>query len=322
MKKITFLSAFCFLFSVLPLSAQQENFPDNGFETGWKDMDGVYGSYVEYQTLKFYTLNSLYAIPNDPRPSDFTAFRDPNGQTGNCIKLVSGVITVGSRDIFLPGMVGTIDEDFVNEFINGGGKISVTKDWLGNETPLALEGWYKYNPAANDSALIDIGFHDWDGEVFVEKLIITKPTGAWTHFSIKIPEQYRDREFVGIRTFFIASAGVNFNELQECTGQKGSTLWIDNISLNYNLGVKQNLFSSLKANTFPNPATEVLNVELNEYFTGKIVVYDFLGRMITEENICGKECHLNTSTFTSGNYVYKLMKENTIFAQGKFVVTK
>ncbi|MCL1850587.1 MAG: T9SS type A sorting domain-containing protein [Bacteroidetes bacterium] len=323
MKKITFLlSAFCFLLPASSLFAQQPQFPDSGFETGWVNKNGVYGAYVEYLTDFFYTLNSLYAIENEPKPADITAYRDPNGQSGNCIKLVSGVIPVGSKNIFLPGMVGTIDQNFVDQFLNNGGQITVSKDWLGNETPHALEGWYKYNPVSGDSALIDIGFHNWDGEVFVEKLIITKPIGAWTHFTINIPEKYWKEDFTEIRTMFVASAGVNFDELQECKGQKESTLWIDNISLNYNLGIKQNLLSSLKVNTFPNPATEVLNVELNENFTGKIIVYDLSGKIVAEDNINGTQSQLNISTFSTGNYIYRLMKENTIFAQGKFVVTK
>jgi hypothetical protein len=114
--------------------------------------------------------------------------------------------------------------------------------------------------------------------------------------------------------------------LDECKGQLGSTLWVDNVTLNYTIdpgeGIKQNLFSTLKANAFPNPATEVLNIELNENFTGKIVVYNVNGSMVMEENINGTLYQLNTSTLATGNYMYRLMNENTIFAQGKFVVTK
>jgi hypothetical protein len=108
----------------------------------------------------------------------------------------------------------------------------------------------------------------------------------------------------------------------ECKGQVGSALWIDNISLNYALGVKQNLLSTLKAKAYPNPSTDVLNLELNEHFAGKVMVYNSLGSLVMEENINGTQSQLNTSTLASGNYIYKLMGANTIFAQGKFVVVK
>jgi len=321
-KNIFLLSVCCLLLSVFSIRAQQ--LEDSDFENGWRNENGVYGSYLEYQTDYFYTLNSLYAIKNDPAPADLTAYQDPNAQSGNyCIKLVSGIIPVGEEIIFLPGMVGTIDQEFVDQFLNSGGEITTSKDWLGNDTPRALEGWYKYNPVNGDSALIDIGFYDGNGVVFIEKLIIKTPTGTWTPFRIKIPEKYWNRDFVEIRVLFVASAGVNFNMLTKCEGEKNSTLWIDNISLSYDLGIKQNLFSSLKTKAFPNPATtEVINIELNEPFAGNIMVYDLSGRKIMENSFNGIAYQLNIASLSSGNYIYKLMKDNTIFTQGKFVIAK
>jgi hypothetical protein len=177
----------------------------------------------------------------------------------------------------------------------------------------------------SDSAMIEIGFHEFGTEpYFTEKLIIKNTVDTWTHFRINIPEKYWKKDFYAIRTLFVASAGVNFAALQECKGNIGSTLWIDNINLIYikENGIKQNLLSTLKANIFPNPATEVLNIELNEFFAGNIVVYDLSGRMIMEEMISGTQSQINISTLSTGNYIYKLMSENSIFAQGKFIVTK
>jgi hypothetical protein len=111
----------------------------------------------------------------------------------------------------------------------------------------------------------------------------------------------------------------------QCKGQKGSTLWIDNISLNYtyeNNIIKQSLLSTLKSNAFPNPATEVLNIELNEHFSGKVMIYNSLGSVVMEENINGTQSQLNISALASGNYIYRLMEGYTSFAQGKFIVVK
>lgn len=327
MKKIIFyILPFClfsFLLSPFYLNAQKIQLPDSSFETGWKNKNaGPNGTYLEYETEFFYTLNSLRLLLNDQGPADVTAYRDGNAQHGNwCIKLVSGKVAVG-EDVFLPGMVGTINQDFVDEFLGTGGNVTVTRDWWGYDTPHALEGYFKYAPVNGDSALIDIGFHDWDGEVFISKMIIKETVNIWTHFVIPIPNQYRNQDFNEIRVLFVASAGVNFGDLMQCRGQLGSTLWIDNISLNYNHGIKQNLFSSLRTKAFPNPATEALNIELNEFFSGKIMVYNSLGSLVMEENVSGTQCQLNTSTLATGNYIYKLMDGNTIFTQGKFVVVK
>ena len=331
MKKIT-LFLFSFLLSSLLLSpfslSAQIQLPDGSFETGWKSKAGANGPYLEYETEFFYTLNSLFAIDNAQGPGDITAHRDnSNPQHGSySIKLVSGKISVG-EDVFLPGMVGTINEDFVDEFIGTEGNVTVSRDWSGYKTPHALEGWYRYRPVPSDSALIDIGFYDYNGdelvEVFIEKLIIKQTVNNWTHFQIVIPEQYRNRFFTEIRVLFVASAGVNFDNLMECKGNINSTLWIDNISLKYDgVGIKQPLFSTLKAKAFPNPATEVLNLEMNEHFSGKVVIYNTLGSLVMEENVTGLDCSLNTAALAAGNYIYQLIEGNTIFAQGKFVVVR
>jgi hypothetical protein len=314
----------CFLLSAFSLYAQKPQMPDSSFETGWKERTGHYGPYTDYQTEFFYTLNSLYALKNDQSPADLTAFKDGvNAQHGQySIKLVSGVVPVGSN-VFLPGMVGTLSQEFVDEYLDPDREVIIWSDWYGYDTPSALEGWYKYKPVNGDSALLEIAFYEWDTEVFVEKIIVKQEVANWTPFSIKIQEKYWNREFSDIRILFVASAAVDFSELSNCKGQKGSTLWIDNIKLTYGGNdIQQNCLSTLKANIFPNPAIEVINVELNEPFAGNVVVYDLSGRKIMEENINGTQSQLNISALATGNYIYKLMNENTIFAQGKFVVTK
>ena len=328
MKKINFyLLALCFLFSVLSLNAQiKKQLPSSDFETGWTNNNGANGPYLEFQTSYFYTLNSLFALVNQQGPADITAFRDGNAQQGSyCIKLKSGDIPVGEENIFLPGMVGTITENFVSEFLNNGGNVPIFRNWFDCATPHVMKGYYKYEPVGGDSALIAIGFYIGGGEpVFVAQKIIKTPTNNWTEFAVWIPQQYWDQEFTEIQVLFVSSAGVNFEKLAECKGQLESTLWIDNVSLNYSdtNGIKQNLFSSLAAKAFPNPATDVLNIELNENFSGKVMIYNLAGSLIQEEMINGTECQINTSSFATGNYIYKLMNGNTIFAQGKFVVTK
>jgi hypothetical protein len=326
MKKIIYLFAFCFLLSNFYLNAQY-SIPNASFENWTPKTSPAYGPYFEFETDLFYTLNSLYDLKNDAGASDLTAFRDNNiVQHGNySIRLTSGRVAGGTGWVFLPGMVGTVSQDFVNEFLDPGNLdgVKISKLWE-YDTPHALEGYFQYKPVDGDSALIDIGFYDYDGLAFPPVTKIIKGTvDTWTKFSLDVPEKYWNEEFHEIRILFVASAGVNFVHLDECVGQLGSTLWVDNLSLNYKeVGISQNLFSTLKANAFPNPATDALNIELNENFTGKISVYNISGGKVMEDVINGTQCQINTSALASGNYIYKLMNENTIFAQGKFVVTK
>lgn len=327
MKKIIFFLTCYMLLFVFSTNAQPKEIPDGNFETGWIKLQGCTVSdwYQEYRTSLFYTLNSLSVVCPSMGHGDETAFKDPNGVHGVCIKLKSGRVTLGTGEpYFLPGMVGTISEDFVGEFLNPPYIVHITRDWDEYDTPHALIGYYKYLPVQGDSALIDIGFSS-KGVGFVESKIIKEEVKDWTKFIIEIPEQYRGNFYKDIRLLFVASAGVNFNALLECQGQQGSTLWIDDISLCYSnceLGIKESLFSTLKAKAFPNPTTNLLNLELNEHFIGKVVVYNSLGSLVMEENINGTQCQLNTSALSTGNYIYKLMNDNTIFARGKFVVVR
>lgn len=323
MKKTIFFFAFCFLFSVFCLHAQ-EPIPDNSFENSWELKEGQYGTYHEFNTEMFYTLNGLSVIEPPLGPGEVTVYRDGNARHGQyCAKLVSAKVAIGDP-IFLPGLLGTLSENYISDFLDHEGKVEYKYDWYGNTTPHALEGWFKYAPVEGDSALIDIGFYDPQGRlVFAAQKIIKETVPYWTEFSVVIPKQYRDRMFKDIRILFVASAGVNFESLLECKGRYGSTLWIDNVSLNYGpLGIKQNLLSTLQTNAYPNPAINVLNIELNEHFTGKIMVYNTLGNLIMEETVNGTQSQLNIATLAAGNYVYRLMEGNTIFAQGKFIVAK
>jgi hypothetical protein len=323
MKKFLYLFTFCFLLSAFCLNAQQKEIPDGSFENWIYKTSAPNGPYWEFENDYMYTLNSLHTLEKE---SDFTAFRDgSNTQHGQyCIKLVSGRVPVGITYVFLPGMVGSISQGFVNEFIGSNGEVNLTRLWE-YDTPHAMEGYYKYSPKNGDSAIIDIGFYDYDHEVFSVKKMIYNTVEKWEKFSIDIPEQYWGEQYYMIRLLFVASAGVNWEHLDESVGQLGSTLWVDNVSLNYTKkpdGIKQNLFSSLKANAFPNPAIDLLNVELNEEFNGQVVIYNLQGSMILEETINGTQCQLNTSALAAGNYIFRMMNDNTIFAQGKFVVTK
>ena len=345
MKKITFILSSFFLLFCSSAFAQQTPIPDGSFEgDGWKNKQGEYGPYLDFETSLFYTLNSLYELKNTAGPADRTAWRENRPDHANttqnpdatiqhgayCIRLTSGRVAGGTDWVFLPGMVGTISKEFVKEFLNPGqypDGVKISRPWE-NDTPHALEGYYKYKPVNGDSALITIGFYDYKGEVnlgIVPLIIKETVTDKWQKFSIDIPKEHWNKEFLEIKLLFVASAGVKWEKLDECVGELGSTLWVDNVSLNYTKdpnGIKQNLFSTLKANAFPNPANEVLNIELNENFTGKVVIYNISGSMIMEENINGTQHQLNTSALATGNYIYRLMNDNTIFAQGKFVVTK
>lgn len=63
----------------------------------------------------------------------------------------------------------------------------------------------------------------------------------------------------------------------------------------------------LKANLYPNPATDFLNIEFKEEFSGKIEIYSFYGHRLYASNIQNAYSEkINISEFNSGMYILLL----------------
>lgn len=330
MKKQTFNFSFFRPFALLPLflltlylvpcTLVAQQMTDSSFET-WENKNGFYGDYFDFITDYFCTLNELHSLQNDAGSGDLTAFRDGNAQNGNwCAKLVTGKYPLGS-DILLPGIVGTLQQDFIEYYLTHN-TVIVTSDWQGYPVPRALEGYFKYAPVNGDSAVIELGLYEYGDSLHLEQLKIFGNTDVWTPFSVNIPQQFWNSNMNEIRLLFVASADYDFGNLIDCQGQYGSTLWVDNITLRYDIGISQNMMSTLKVNTFPNPTTDVVNMNFNEDFNGKIEVFALHGAKVYENVVNGNSVSFSASNLPSGNYMFRLMKENVIHAQGKFVVNK
>ncbi|HOV11832.1 MAG TPA: hypothetical protein PLL90_08715, partial [Bacteroidales bacterium] len=100
--------------------------------------------------------------------------------------------------------------------------------------PLKFRGYYKYAPVGGDSALVSVllskynpalGKRDTIGlgrEIF--KNVVTEYT------MIDLPINYQSQETPDTLTLLVcSSAGIRFDDLMNCKGQVGSTMWIDEI---------------------------------------------------------------------------------------------
>ena len=325
MKKL-FLFCIAISFSVIAFS-QNNQIPDGGFETKWNNTNG----YWDWNTDLMITLNELYTL-NEPPVTEIplTAFRSTDRVSGNySIRVVSDIIYIGDDRIFLPGAVGTINPDFVFEFLalddyegTEGGGITVNVEFP--YTPKYLKGFYKYVPVGKDSASLELGLYDRNRNlIHLEKNIVTEPVTGWTEFTVAMPEDYWDVEVKYIRILFTASAGYDFDEITQCDGNKGSALFLDDIYLKYEpLGLVEYLSPKLKVTTYPNPAVSMVIFKFDTEFSGKLIIYDALGSQISEKQIDGTETQFETGALSTGNYFYRFINGNEIFASGKFMVVK
>ena len=217
---------------------------DGSFENGWFTFDIIRNGnkevFDDYKSATFLCLNKLRSLLDDNSGmdcnfADLTAYADPNGHTGKCMKLVSGRIqeTEESTPVFLPGAMATISSTFINEFVFGGA-INVKRPYT--ETPVAVKGYWKYTPVAGDSASICVELYHNNDLIGIAKQVIKNDISDWTAFNIPMVMQGEGRTRVTpthIAIVCSASAGYNFDDLLNCRGQVGSTLWLDDLQLEF-----------------------------------------------------------------------------------------
>lgn len=313
MKKwITFL-----FIGAVSVSLSAQNIPDGGFETGWTQYEHTSGNYWDYQSSLFYSLNELY---EEPLIGVLTTYRETsNPQNGSyALKLVSKM-PLGSN-IFIPGAIGTISPDFIQEFLDNGG-LDVRKNFSFTEQPVALMGYYKYTPISGDSAAIDFAVYNGDVELAAYKKVEKSFVDNWTSFYL--PLTYTTTDLPNkVKILFVASAAYDFANLQNCQGRENSKLYIDNIAFAYASGLVEPLMNNFKVQLFPNPAVDCLNFTFGEDVNAELFVYSITGALVAKQNVQGTNYSLNLSDIETGTYFYRLISDNTILTSGKFAVAK
>lgn len=310
MKKwITFL-----FIGAVSVSLSAQNIPDGGFETGWTQYEHTSGNYWDYQSSLFYSLNELY---EEPLIGVLSTYRETaNPQSGNyALKLVSK-----APPTFIPGAIGTISPDFIQEFLDNGG-LDVRKNFSFTEQPVALMGYYKYTPISGDSAAIDFAVYNGDVELAAYKKVEKSFVNNWTSFYL--PLTYTTTDLPNkVKILFVASAAYDFANLQNCQGRENSTLYIDNIAFAYASGLVEPLMNNFKVQLFPNPAVDCLNFTFGEDVNAELFVYSITGALVAKQNVQGTNYSFNLSDIETGTYFYRLISNNTILNSGKFTVAK
>ena len=80
---------------------------------------------------------------------------------------------------------------------------------------------------------------------------------------------------------------------------------IDNFTTN-ETGVGVAAVQPVAAKVYPNPATNVLNIDLMDDNSQTVSVIDMKGSVVFSENITSKHIEINTSSLPSGGYILKL----------------
>jgi len=102
----------------------------------------------------------------------------------------------------------------------------------------------------------------------------------------------------------------------------GSTLWVDDISLEISSGISIDINPRLKTNIYPNPAKDHVNLEFEEAVeNAELLIFDINGTEVYNKNCCfGRKYSINTESFKSETYYFHLMLGNQRLSSGIFKV--
>ena len=322
MKKITGLLLCAIACTILSSNAQ--SFTDGGFES-WKQWSAKKGDYWDLENNFIVTLNTLYSLEQPLGDAPLIAHREEQDvKSGNySLKLRSDVMYVGSDPLFLPGAAGTLAIEFFPPGVN------LNKPFTFR--PTGIKGSLKYIPQNGDSAAIEIILKDVDGDVddvdaeFVVlgsgKRVYKNATDEWEDFNIGVNYTYQTSPNA-ITVIFAASANYNFESLEtlkDCKGQIGSVLLLDDVALDYGIGIIEMLDPEIQLNVYPNPSTEKITVQMGKETNATIHIYDYLLRKIGEYSINGTQTDIDVQKYTSGSYLINVIENDKIITTGRFV---
>ena len=183
---------------------------------------------------------------------------------------------------------------------------------INNPSALTVSFAYKYTRVGLDTGLVLINLYDTltvdpndDVLLFQGYAEFTASTTSWGNMTIPVQQISQVTGTVN-QFYFVAYASYNL------LPKPGTTLWLDNITANGLSGIEEN--KDFNAFVFPNPATDVLNIKMNEDIAS-VLITALDGKFISNENAS----LINISELNSGMYLYTITTVSGKVAKGNFV---
>lgn len=190
-------------------------------------------------------------------------------------------------------------------------------------SPKYFRGYYKYTPVSGDSADFFCALTRWNSTLNKRDTLGSvgyreyNTVSNYTQFSFKI--NYTDSVTAPdtIVMLFSSSGGA-----QNFQGQVGSTLYVDEISLENTSGVEVLLNNEVQVEVFPNPTADYLNINVLEDAKGlSYNIYNYEGKLVTQNKL-NKNTKIDVSLFNEGKYFISIMDTKGLVASKNFMVVK
>ncbi|MGD0709922.1 MAG: PCMD domain-containing protein [Bacteroidales bacterium] len=285
MKKIVVIMMFFLFYTAM--YAQIQLLPNGNFEN-WSLSSGLTSSIQDgmLNPVGWETSSFNYTIMTISMASANTVLKDSTSPYSGryCAKLENmepsttmpnnidpGVMTLGKFTLTISGTTPSTS-------LSGG--IPFTS------TPSDLKGYYQYSPQSGDSCQIAIvltktntSTHKPDTVAY--SLFQSNATiSSWTLFDLPL-------------TYKIMEAPDSMNvTIMSSTGKqttKGSIMYVDNVYVEGNImttGI-ENKDNGGNVNLYPNPASKIVNIQLNNELTGdaNLKIYNSLGELVGSEMV-------------------------------------
>lgn len=302
------LSAFLAVYSqtVLP-NMNMEEWIEHPFSTGsyWEPGGGIWT-----------TANR--AVLLNPEIFKITTFRTDDAYEGNyAAMMVTDLAELPGNDLLQAGALAT---GYFNELAPPPTNLKDGVPFTGR--PLRFKAYYKYFSVNHDSCDMWAILYKWNpalqhrDTLAVAWITDTVRVTEWTQFNIPfIYQSDQDPDTISI-VFSPSAAGDTFE------GQVGSTLYIDDISLEFENGVEWKLMSEVTSRAYPNPSQAKLTIELSCYIDeGRILFFDIQGKQHSVVSFSGSQVDTDVSGFAPGYYQYQVMESRKVISGGNFIVS-
>ena len=198
--------------------------------------------FYDTKNVFYTTLNNLLAVKelSGMAPPELSTFPDTlaaqSGHGDYAARMVSQWYVLGTPPIFIPGVIGTFVVD-MGAFANGDMEnlLRLGRPHTTNDDVITL--WYKYEPVNGDSAAIFVDLWKLNGTerdtIGSLRKVIKERVPEWKQetFDIKYKPGRENEKPDAMCMLFVSSAKFNVNNLFDCEGQVGSTLWIDDVEV-------------------------------------------------------------------------------------------
>lgn len=184
---------------------------------------------------------------------------------------------------------------------------------INNPANLQVSFAYKYTRVASDTGIVIVQLldtvlvGDTDDIIRYQGFVeFTATTSNWATMALDL------FAFApGTVNRFVIVAFSSYNAV----ASPGTTLWVDNFTTGY-LGIEENEVATVVV--YPNPATDVLNIKMNENATS-VSIIGMDGKVISTESVNSNLVTVNVSNLVSGVYFYEVVAANGTVIRNTFV---